>query len=208
MKSHLIIALLFIASSLYAEDLKTQDGTVYKNATITTVTAAYVSVMHDDGTARLMLRNLPEELQKKYGYDPNKAAQHMTAEAQAQQNAAQQRQLAEFDRLSLIVDGTISQVTDDGVFFRGSAYTATTSQSTTRLSDGSDSTTTTTKAKSLGSTGLIFIAGATIGVTDGKPWTGRVWPAGSYRYESVGAGTKTIERWATTRELALKLQDK
>jgi hypothetical protein len=197
---------------LYAEDLKTQDGTTYKNATITTVTAAYVSVMHEDGTARVMLHNLPEDLQKKYGYDPNKAVQHMTAEAQAQQRVAQQRQLAgavaEFDKLSLLVNGTISQVADDGVLFRGSAYTTITSQSTTRVSDGTDSTTTTTKEKSLGGTGLIFIAGFTRGVVDGGSWTGRIWPAGTFSYESVGAGTKTIERWATTRELALKLLEK
>lgn len=90
----LAVIWLTVATQVRAEDLKTLDGTVYKNATITTVTPAYVTVMHAAGVARVMLQNLPPELQTKYGYDPEKAAKFAAADAEAQRRLSQQQEAA------------------------------------------------------------------------------------------------------------------
>lgn len=60
--------------SVGPKDLETRTGEIYRNAKITQVTPASITVTHDFGVARVLLRDLPLELQKKYGYEPDKAA--------------------------------------------------------------------------------------------------------------------------------------
>ncbi len=198
-----------VGASLLADAIRTRDGKLYKNATITTVTPAYVSITHSEGVVRVMLENLPEELQKKYGYDPEKAAQHLSAEARVQQQAYEQSQaaasLADFDKRALYVEGSVSQVPEGGILFKGSAYRFESSEWSQRSKSGEVFAHGDTQRKLVGNTGLIFIAGSFPGVIDGDDWKGWIWPAGTYKYESVGAGTKTIERWAKTREAASSL---
>ena len=175
-------------AAIAAQDIKTKDGKLYKKATITAATDAYVTVSHDDGLARIFLENLPDELQKYYGYDQKKADQHMATEAQAQAEAARQRQLANFDKASVFVSGSISQVLNGSIMFRGQADTVVIGLRV--IPD------------------LILIVGSFDGSVDGDPWKGRIWPAGTHSYNSVGAGVRTIQRWATTREAAIALQTK
>src|SRR5438067_723931 len=84
---------------VHAEDLKTLDGVVYKNAQISNVTPADVTVVHDAGVARVMLQNLPPELQTKYGYDREKAAKFVAADANAQRRLAQQQAAQQQDAM-------------------------------------------------------------------------------------------------------------
>jgi hypothetical protein len=204
-----VALLVLMGRASLADDIRTRDGKVYKNATITTVTPAYVSITYSEGVARVMLRDLPEELQKKYGYDSEKATQQLTAEAHAYDEAALQAKidtsLADFDKLALYVDGQVSQVPEGGILFKGSAYRFQSSEWSQRSKSGEVFIHGNTEKALVGDTGLIFIAGSFPGVVDGDRWAGQIWPAGTYKYESVGAGTKTIYRWATTREAALSL---
>jgi hypothetical protein len=49
-------------------------GHSYTNARISSVSAAYAIVIFDGGGKRVPLADLPEGLQKRYGYEPAKAA--------------------------------------------------------------------------------------------------------------------------------------
>jgi hypothetical protein len=94
MRAFVSILLLTAVVSAYAEDITLRDGRVFKNATVTNVTPAYVTVTHSAGVARVMLQDLPPELQTRYDYDKEKAAKFAAADAAAQRQIAQQ-QLAE-----------------------------------------------------------------------------------------------------------------
>jgi putative endonuclease len=57
-------------------------GQFYTNARITSVTPAHAVVSFDGGIVQLALSNLPASCQKKYGYDPDKAAKYLAEEKQ------------------------------------------------------------------------------------------------------------------------------
>ncbi|MEY2545710.1 MAG: hypothetical protein QOG48_827 [Verrucomicrobiota bacterium] len=92
MRILLLIFCCIAIATLQAEDITLRDGTVLKNVTVTNVTPAYLSVTHDAGVAHVMLADLPAELQKKYRYDPDKAAKFAAADAEAQRQLIQQQQ--------------------------------------------------------------------------------------------------------------------
>jgi hypothetical protein len=60
------------------------DGITYSNVTWRTVTPATVTIFHRTGIATIPLEKLPPELQKRFGYDLQKAADYRGAEAIAQ----------------------------------------------------------------------------------------------------------------------------
>jgi hypothetical protein len=85
------ILLLTVCTTLavYADDLTTITGVTYKNATITGHDAIGLKIMFDDGFARVRFRDLPDELRKKYGYDPvAEAAQIQKETEEEERNAA------------------------------------------------------------------------------------------------------------------------
>ena len=71
----------------------TVDGVIYSNVTWGAVTPATVTVFHETGVGTIPLEKLPPELQKRFGYDPDKANQYRIAEAAAQAESA--KRLAE-----------------------------------------------------------------------------------------------------------------
>jgi regulator of protease activity HflC (stomatin/prohibitin superfamily) len=68
------LLLLATAAFLQAETLTTLDGITYTGVSVTKTTPAAISISHSSGIARIPLANLPSEIQKKYGYDPARAA--------------------------------------------------------------------------------------------------------------------------------------
>jgi hypothetical protein len=54
-------------------------------------------------------------------------------------------------------------------------------------------------------TGTYFICGVTAELADDDEWTGRVYAAGLFRYTSVMGAQKSVRRYATSQELAMKL---
>ena len=83
-----------------AEDLVTTDGKIFKDVTITKVEPDGLSITHQSGSAKVPFAKLPEEVQRKHGYDPAKAdafakAQNQRrAELQAIMTAAREKELA------------------------------------------------------------------------------------------------------------------
>lgn len=56
-------------------------GTYYTNATISSVNAAYVTLLYDGGGKKFLLSDLPEDLQQRFNYDPDAAQRFLAAEA-------------------------------------------------------------------------------------------------------------------------------
>jgi hypothetical protein len=71
----------------------TIDGIIYSNVTWRTVTAATVTIFHSTGIAAIPLWKLPPELQKRFGYDPQKATAYLSVE-QEREKAEQERAAA------------------------------------------------------------------------------------------------------------------
>ncbi len=69
-----IVCLIFLVSSCcFAGDLTTLDGKTYRNITVTRVEADGLVVTHAEGGCKIEFLNLPEDVRKKYSYDPAKA---------------------------------------------------------------------------------------------------------------------------------------
>lgn len=54
----------------FAEDIKTLTGQTYQDAIITRQDPASITITHKNGVSRILFQELPSDLQKKYGYDP------------------------------------------------------------------------------------------------------------------------------------------
>ena len=66
----LAISAALSASFALADDFKTVAGKEYKNATVSRVEADGIVIKFHDGIAKIFFVELPPEIQKKYGYDP------------------------------------------------------------------------------------------------------------------------------------------
>lgn len=62
------------------ERIETVDGKVYEGVMSVKVTPAYVTVMHEGGSARVYWEKMPEEMRTAYGYDREKALEFLKAE--------------------------------------------------------------------------------------------------------------------------------
>jgi hypothetical protein len=72
-------ALFVLAFGVLADDFKTLDGKDYKGVTISRVEPDGIMVATDSGIEKIPFTNLPKDVQKKYGYDPAKAAKYQKA---------------------------------------------------------------------------------------------------------------------------------
>lgn len=92
----LVLCLIFAGGASLAEDTNalpttiTVDGIIYSNVTWRTVTSASVTIFHQTGVASIPLEKLPLDLQRRFGYDPQKAAAY-----RAQESAAVQQHMVE-----------------------------------------------------------------------------------------------------------------
>jgi ATPase subunit of ABC transporter with duplicated ATPase domains len=87
---------LLAAVPALADTITTISGTTYSEASVTKTTPTAISIMHSTGTAKIPFKDLPAATQKKYGYDPAKAAEYEEQEAQRQ---AEQKQRAEAQKI-------------------------------------------------------------------------------------------------------------
>jgi len=76
----ILILLLALMVPVMAEDW-TVNGVTYHNVTVGTVEADKVHIMYDGGLGAVALADLTPDLQKRFGYDPNKAKAAANAEA-------------------------------------------------------------------------------------------------------------------------------
>ena len=94
----LLLISLLAATSSFAADITTRDGTTYHNVEVTGVDADGIRVMHSKGVAKLRFEELPEPLQKQYHYDAAKVGAYRKQVEDAQKAAAAQAAAARQQR--------------------------------------------------------------------------------------------------------------
>src|SRR5439155_22388627 len=66
------MAVLVAAVDCFSADITTLDGKTYKDARVTGVEADGVHISFREGVVKVPFDQLPQELQRQYGYDPAK----------------------------------------------------------------------------------------------------------------------------------------
>ena len=82
-----------VTSTALADDFKTNNGKEYKNATVTQVEADGIVVRTKVGISKLYFTELPEDVRKRFRYDPQNASAYA-----AQQAASIQQQIEEANK--------------------------------------------------------------------------------------------------------------
>jgi hypothetical protein len=196
---------------------KTSKGVEVKEARVISVDfdGLVWRAQHPDGRAfggRVNFSELPLEVAKEFGHDPQKSAVANAGRAKA---AAQQRAAATESRNSsaraaaaantkMVVIGLVSQNVRDGVMVIGEDQAPkmwSTSQFV-RAPSGLDRATTTWRGPPTTDGTPIFVGRCLVtdvdnkgSLFDGQKIQLTIYPNGSYAYESVGAGSKTIPRF-------------
>ncbi len=97
MNIRIVFFLLVAAIQAFAADAErtivTLDGTKYEQATVSRVEPDGIRISYSDGATKIPFEQLSPELQKEFGYDPEKAGKHRAA-----MNAANEQAVANFQR--------------------------------------------------------------------------------------------------------------
>lgn len=105
----------------------TIDGTTYTDVRWGRVTPATVTFFHKTGVATIPLSKLPPELQKQFGYDPQRAAEWQAAQRaaaadasrRAAESARQAADAAQHAAAAMEWTLTIEEILPDGIIARG-----------------------------------------------------------------------------------------
>jgi hypothetical protein len=171
----IIIGSAFL-SVAHAEDWTTTDGKIYKNIKVVKVEVDAVTILDEDGGARIPLAILPPDLQKRFNYDSVAAKKQVEAE-NAEQN---QENVLNANKLRLL--GNIFQIVPEGIIVK--AYFINYTESASIPQDER------IRAYQEG----VFIACDTTGLIEGQQWKGIVWKIGTHSYTSA-AGTTVIPKY-------------
>ena len=80
-------------------EIKTASGKTYRDVRVTKVTPSEISIMHESGAGRIPLKDLPDDLKAKFGYDPARAMEFKKqADAKEAQNQAAANQAALYQK--------------------------------------------------------------------------------------------------------------
>ena len=83
MKKELVAFLFAFVCAGFALDITTRTGTVYRKCEVVNVEPDGIRISHDGGAAKLTFEELPDALQRQYGFDRVKVAAYRKAIADA-----------------------------------------------------------------------------------------------------------------------------
>ena len=210
------VAFLLVAIPLraHAEDIKLANGTVVRGD-ISRVEPDGLVVATDAGVEKISFLMLPEETQKRYGFDLKKADEFRAQQAALrkqqleQQTAAIQQRAARLEQLqqnepSLAEQQQMVKIQASGVSMRATIVRGLSNGAIAelRVPTGRAARTMLDKdTRSEADAGTGFIRG--LRAADGEVWEGKLYPAGYYTYNSPFDGEHTIKAYALTPEAAL-----
>ena len=84
----LIVFAMTVPMNIAAEDIRTNSGTVYRNAKILRAESDGIIVTHSVGVAKIPFEDLPTTLQQKYHYNPQSAKSFKEKEVRRQELTA------------------------------------------------------------------------------------------------------------------------
>lgn len=105
-----LLLLLLLAASAYGEETNLTlivNGVTYQNARWGTITPDSVSIIHRSGVTSIPLSQLSPELQKKFGYDPQKAQAYKTSVAARQASMVEQEAYRRETSGKVLLEGKI-----------------------------------------------------------------------------------------------------
>jgi hypothetical protein len=205
----------------FAEDWTTNDGKTYQNVKVMKVEVDCVTILDSDGGARIELAKLPPDVQKKLGYDPEKAkaaAEQRAADDKAnaaalqaemdQAEAQKQAKLqadAKTDRaaeaqsqmvknpVTLVVK--VNQVLPNGVLAdkMEAHYNAPVADSMASVGGGGGVAGGGVYYEESGTT--IFIEMPASGLAEGQQLTVKVARNSTYTFTDTNGASRTIEKW-------------
>jgi hypothetical protein len=97
-KTTITILAMLSASIALADDFKTVNGKEYKNATVTRVEADGIVIKFHGGIAKIFFVDLPNEVQRRFGYDPDKIEAEKAAVRAAEEKRIGEENAAERER--------------------------------------------------------------------------------------------------------------
>jgi len=179
----------------------TIDGTIYEDVRWQRVTQGTVTIFHKTGIATIPLEKLPPELQKRFGYDPQKALDYHKRDMAAQAAMAEQERArslayshavkekathqAVFDAIvngAINVQGNVGKVLPNGAEIH--AFTETTHLK--RVGDRPDAggvwkTVEVKERHDVSEKVPIFVLGPGSSFANRNGWSSKVYPAGTYK---------------------------
>lgn len=179
-------------------DFKTRGGIEYERVHVSRATAGSIKITHSDGAATVRLVDLPEELQTRFNYDPEKAAAALKAETEEQaaissaiaREVQAKAEAREREEKSELLRLKVFQVMDDGVVAAVMRPEGVSSRSTGFGSGGKVHSYYTVTDK------LIFVKGVG-NVVDDEMIAILAWRSGIYR-----GSISTLEEWSLHRSLS------
>jgi hypothetical protein len=192
------------------DELTIKSGKVYKSVVVRSVTPSEIKIMHESGTAGIKLEDLPEDLQTKYGFDPEKAKEHRTAEqnkSRAQEMAldqavakVQQKEAAEKadgEKSAAIAKKTraneffVMQVLPDGLLVNN-VEMAVVGGSMSSVGGGGN-----VHAYRKRGTSVFYVTNypSASELTDGKSIEGMFYENGNYSYQDTLGATRTVPKY-------------
>lgn len=97
-KTPVLVCCFLLACGLFADNVKLRDGRVLENPRVLSKTPEGLEVGHSKGIIYLKFSDLPEDIQKKYNYDPAKAVDYRIKRDEAKKRykaAKKQQELAD-----------------------------------------------------------------------------------------------------------------
>jgi hypothetical protein len=125
MRSILLIYLVMFTAAFGADTnlTLTVDGVTYNDVRFGLITPVSVSIIHSTGVVSIPLTKLPPELQRQFGYNPQKAAEWQAAQQKAAARAAEARKVAaEASRKAAATTEwalTVERILPDGIMAHG-----------------------------------------------------------------------------------------
>jgi hypothetical protein len=162
----------------------TIDGTTYQDVRWGRLTPSTVTIFHRTGIATMPLWKLPPDLQKQFGYDPQKAADWQKVERQHQEAAlAERERLAEEKRRTELlqqrivgIGGTVTDVIEgQGVILSNEIFV--------------------NAAPGVIPPSSCFLVCDTKNLVNGSTFECAAYLDGTYTYITVTGGSRKIHRW-------------
>ncbi len=192
--------LVFTVTVACSEDFTTTTGKAYKGATVSRVEADGIIITTEDGIVKLRFADLPPDVAKRFGYDPQKAAafaaenaraaaaNNVAASAAARRDAEQRKTAAavgDMKKTGRRAELKIVQVLANGILATG-------------VIDNPDGSGFAYKTP-------FFVACATGGLTDGQRVEQMLYEFGVHKYTDVTGAGRTVKAYAISPDDAVRM---
>jgi hypothetical protein len=90
----ILVPLICVASVAFSDDFKTVSGKEYKNATVSRVEPDGIVLTNKAGISKVYFTELPKDVQERFGYDPQRAADYSSQQSAGFEQVRKQQEEA------------------------------------------------------------------------------------------------------------------